>query len=317
MMTTAHDDSIMMMNPAYTAWRAFNDEDEDSEDEFGGGDGGDGGGDGGGNNPFDVSAEEGPLDIFTVVASSPLSGGGVTQLASLGRDRVMKPLAGIFVPSSTPSSSSTGGAGDDNAVPTKTLGCLGVSHGVHCLVVAVAAPNTDAEAEAEAEVAAVTVTHVAAMQALSYVAKGKPNRRFVLATPDGTCGAVVESRRTSFVYRTPPPSSSSTSTSSSTSISTSVATTSTALTSASSHAALVSSSLTPASSGLHQILDLKTSSARSSSSAAGADHADALVLGARLVASGGASTAKSGACKLVLLTRGAVVTQGIRDITRE
>lgn len=117
------------------------------------------------------------------------------------------------------------------------------------------------------------------MQALSYVAKGKPNRRFVLVTPDGTCGAVVETRRTTFVYRTPPPTAAS------------------------------SSSRSPASSGLHQILDL---SSCAWSSAAAADHADSPVLGARLVTCN--DSPPGGACTLVLLVQGAVVTQGIRDV---
>ena len=63
--------------------------------------------------------------------------------------------------------------------------------------------------------------------------------------------------------------------------------------------------------------------------AAAGDHADAPVLGARLVMSssnddaspgggvggGGGGGDGSGTCKLVLLVRGAVVTQGIRDVT--
>ena len=57
--------------------------------------------------------------------------------------------------------------------------------------------------------------------------------------------------------------------------------------------------------------------------ASAGDHADAPVLGARLVMStsnddaspGGGGGGGSGSCKLVLLVRGAVVTQGIRDVT--
>ena len=64
-----------------------------------------------------------------------------------------------------------------------------------------------------------------------------------------------------------------------------------------------------------------------SGAAAAGDHADGPVLGARLVMSssnddaspggggGGGGGGGSGTCKLVLLVRGAVVTQGIRDVT--
>ena len=145
------------------------------------------------------------------------------------------------------------------------IGCLGVSHGVHCLVVAVvASPSAPDEEEGKDRAerggggggvgakdderasckVEVTAAHVGAMQALSYVAKGKPNRRFVLVTPDGTCGAVVETKRTSFVYRTPPPSSSSSSPNA---------------------PAASAASASPASSGLHQILDLSTACAAAAS----------------------------------------------------
>jgi hypothetical protein len=183
-------------------------------------------------------------------------------------------------------------------------------HGVHCLVVAVLAfPSAGDEEENTTESAEesgsgnnsssasveVSAAHVGAMQALSYVAKGKPNRKFVLVTPDGTCGAVVETRRTSFVYRTPPPPSSPTS----------------STMSAASASTFGASSHTAASSGLHQILDLSTCAA-----GAAAEHADAPVLGARLVAStdSGGGGGSGGEARLVLLLAGAVVTQGIRDV---
>ena len=38
---------------------------------------------------------------------------------------------------------------------------------------------------------------------LPYVARGKPDRKFVLTTRDGTCGAVVESGDAALVYRAP------------------------------------------------------------------------------------------------------------------
>lgn len=146
---------------------------------------------------------------------------------------------------------------------------IGVSHGVHCLTVSV-------EADGSAR-------HVSTNQALSYVAKGKPNRKFVLATPDGTCAAVVETKRSSFVYRTPAPAPN------------------------------------PPKSGLHQIFDLteKVGSKLRGLPAGGVarqNSAEAPVLGARLVCE---SDDGKGRARLVILTKGLIATQGVRAITKE
>jgi hypothetical protein len=300
-----------LLNPSYTAWRAFNEEDDsEGEGEGGGGEDGEAEGGGKGGNPFDATPEDGPLEVFSVSAAPPSNPADVrtpgaslaaarTKWASLsGPHRSMKPLAGVFVPASSPG----GGGGRGGA---EVLGCVGVSHGVHCLVVAVVASPSAAAAgqheEADRETAAalgrgtsaveVSVAHVGALQAFSYVAKGKPNRRFVLVTPDGTCGAVVETRRTSFVYRTPSlPSSPAAAVANPTSTPTPAS--------------------APASSGLHQILDL------SSASSTAVDHADAPVLGARLVMSNHALPGGSGrgGARLIILLRGVVVTQDVREV---
>ena len=147
--------------------------------------------------------------------------------------------------------------------------CLGVSHGVHCLTVSV---EKDGAAK-----------HVSTNQALSYVAKGKPNRKFVLATPDGTCAAVVETKRSTFVYRTPAPAPN------------------------------------PPKSGLHQIFDIAEKIGQKLRGLPAADvvyqnSIEAPVLGARLVCE---SDDGQGRARLVILTKGLIATQGVRAITKE
>lgn len=276
-------------------------EDEDGADE-----------DGDGRNPFDGSSMDGPLEVFSFSAVPETEDVAVTAgdaavstrvirpWASLGH-RGMKPLAGVFVPPSSPTTY------EDTYDGARVLGCLGVSHGVHCLVAAVTAtPAThsvgigaDDEPHKKGAGGAgdvscgrlrcpveIDVAHVGAMQAFSYVAKGKPNRRFVLVTPDGTCGAVVETRRTSFVYSTSAPSD--------------------LFAAGADGGAHVASTSTPASSGLHQILDL---------SAVGL--AEESVLGARLVVSDQPVEGDDGRrATLVLLLRSAVVTQGVRAVVQ-
>jgi hypothetical protein len=147
--------------------------------------------------------------------------------------------------------------------------CLGVSHGVHCLTVSV---EKDGAAK-----------HISTNQALSYVAKGKPNRKFVLATPDGTCAAVVETKRSTFVYRTPAPAPN------------------------------------PPKSGLHQIFDIAEKVGQKLRGLPAADvvyqnSIDSPVLGARLVCE---SDDGQGRARLVILTKGLIATQGVRAITKE
>eukprot|EP00227_Mantoniella_beaufortii_P007227 CAMPEP_0197607514 /NCGR_PEP_ID=MMETSP1326-20131121/47231_1 /TAXON_ID=1155430 /ORGANISM="Genus nov. species nov., Strain RCC2288" /LENGTH=259 /DNA_ID=CAMNT_0043175583 /DNA_START=3 /DNA_END=779 /DNA_ORIENTATION=- len=196
-----------MTNPSFTAWRAFNDEEDEEGDGMDEGDESGEDEDGAGIVGADA-AEEGTLEIIEIPATPPVTDvstpGVATRLwSSLHRH---KPLAEIFVPPLPPPQ--TGGNADDAINDgIGVLGCMGVSHGVHCLVVAVVdspssapppsspAPPVTPTNAGDTQMASptlalpppreVSAAHVGAMQAISYVCKGKPNRRFVLATADG------------------------------------------------------------------------------------------------------------------------------------
>ena len=101
------------------------------------------------------------------------------EIATFPRDTAR---ARVFAPSPSPPG--------DVARAGAVVGCVGARRGPHALVFDVDAGGRLA-------------THVASTPAFSYVARGKPDRKFVLTTRDGTCGAVVESGDAALVYRAP------------------------------------------------------------------------------------------------------------------
>ena len=144
-----------VVNP-HDVWRAFNEEDDDDMD-----DGGAGAGAGDG---------DARLEIVRVDACPTL---GVDPTRP---DALVETMSDL----------------QRHAVCATVEGGIGLAHGVHCVVAALAR---------DADGASRRATHASTMPAFAYVAKGKPNRRFVLASLDGTCGVVVETRASAFVYR--------------------------------------------------------------------------------------------------------------------
>ena len=143
--------------------RALDDEDDDDDE----------------GNPFDARAldDDARLEVFAIRTVA----GDVKrrEIATFPRDTAR---ARVFAPSPSPPG--------DFARAGAVVGCVGARRGPHALVFDVDAGGRLA-------------THVASTPAFSYVARGKPDRKFVLTTRDGTCGAVVESGDAALVYRAP------------------------------------------------------------------------------------------------------------------
>ena len=143
--------------------RALDDDDDDDE-----------------GNPLDAGArdDDARLEIFAVrtVAGDT----NRREIATFPHDTAR---ARVFAPSPSPPG--------DPARAGAVVGRVGARRGPHALVFDV--DNADGP----------LATHVASVPAFSYVARGKPDRKFVLATRDGTCGAVVESGDAALVYRAP------------------------------------------------------------------------------------------------------------------
>ena len=148
--------------------RALDDDDDDDDE----------------GNPFDAGArgDDARLEVFAVrtVAGDM----NRREIATFPHDTAR---ARVFAPSPSPPG--------DPARAGAVVGRVGARRGTHALVFDVDVDDAFADGP--------LATHVASVPAFSYVARGKPDRKFVLATRDGTCGAVVESGDAAFVYRAP------------------------------------------------------------------------------------------------------------------